>query len=169
VQNARLSLSGSATEPEPGLPIATGIFCRMLRVRPKEVQLERSLFFTASSVRYPTYKLARGSRRWAQGIPALGNWVGALIEDLAERHTPSTLEAYRSLKSHGLRSKKRGETMQGVKTRTDKSVSHQRGSANVADLGYKSHDEMLVKAQLVTTIAEILAERGYIQTKAAVP
>jgi len=57
--------------------------------------------------------------------------------------------------------------MQGVKTRTDKSVSHQRGSANVADLGYKSHDELLVKAQLVTTIAEILAERSYTQTKAA--
>ena len=55
-----------------------------------------------------------------------------------------------------------------MKTRTDKSVSHQRGSANVyADLGYKSADEMLVKAQLVTTIAEILAERGYTQTKAA--
>jgi hypothetical protein len=28
-------------------------------VRPKAVQLERSLFFTASSVRYPTYKPAR--------------------------------------------------------------------------------------------------------------
>jgi predicted XRE-type DNA-binding protein len=55
-----------------------------------------------------------------------------------------------------------------MKTRTDKSVSHQRGSTNVyADLGYKSADEMLVKAQLVTTIAEILAERGYTQTKAA--
>jgi hypothetical protein len=57
--------------------------------------------------------------------------------------------------------------MQGVKTRTDKSVSHQRGSANVcAHLGYKSADEMLVKAQLVTTIAEILAERAYTRTKA---
>jgi predicted XRE-type DNA-binding protein len=55
-----------------------------------------------------------------------------------------------------------------MKTRTDKGVSHQRGSANVyADLGYKSADEMLVKAQLVTTIAEILAERGYTQTTAA--
>ena len=55
-----------------------------------------------------------------------------------------------------------------MKTRTDKSVSHQRGSTNVyADLGYKSADEMLVKAQLVTTIAQILAERGYTQTKAA--
>jgi hypothetical protein len=54
--------------------------------------------------------------------------------------------------------------MQGIKTTTDKSVSHQRGSAKVADLGYKSHDELLVKAQLVTTIAEILAERGHTET-----
>jgi predicted XRE-type DNA-binding protein len=55
-----------------------------------------------------------------------------------------------------------------MKTRTAKNVSHQRGSTNVyADLGYKSADEMLVKAQLVTTIAEILTERGYTQTKAA--
>jgi predicted XRE-type DNA-binding protein len=36
-----------------------------------------------------------------------------------------------------------------------------------ADLGYKSAGEMLVKAKLVTTIAAILAERGYTQTKAA--
>jgi predicted XRE-type DNA-binding protein len=57
---------------------------------------------------------------------------------------------------------------QGMKIRTTKSVSHQRGSTNVyADLGYKSADEMLVKAQLVTTIAKILTERGYTQTKAA--
>jgi predicted XRE-type DNA-binding protein len=55
-----------------------------------------------------------------------------------------------------------------MRTRTAKSVSQQRGSTNVyADLGYKSADEMLVKAQLVTTIAEILTERGYTQTKAA--
>jgi hypothetical protein len=49
-----------------------------------------------------------------------------------------------------------------MKTRTDKNVSHQRGSTNVyADLGYKSPDEMLVKAQLVTnglTDQEIDAE-----------
>lgn len=56
-----------------------------------------------------------------------------------------------------------------MKTRRDKTVSHERGSGNVyADLGYKSADQMLVKAQLVTSIAEILAERGYTQTKAAV-
>jgi predicted XRE-type DNA-binding protein len=55
-----------------------------------------------------------------------------------------------------------------MKTRSDKSASHQRGSTNVyADLGYKFADEMLVKAQLVITIAEILGERGYTQTKAA--
>jgi len=55
-----------------------------------------------------------------------------------------------------------------MKSRTDKNVSHQPGSTNVyADLGYKSADEMLVKAQLVTMIAEILTERGYTQTKAA--
>ena len=55
-----------------------------------------------------------------------------------------------------------------MKTRTAKSVSHERGSTNVyADLGYKSADEMLVKAQLVTTIADILTERAYTQTKAA--
>ena len=55
-----------------------------------------------------------------------------------------------------------------LKTLTSKSVSHQRDGTNVyADLGYKSADEMLVKAQLVTTMAEILAERGYTQTKAA--
>jgi len=55
-----------------------------------------------------------------------------------------------------------------MKSRTDKNVSHQPGSTNVyADLSYKSADEMLVKAQLVTTIAEILTERDYTQTKAA--
>ncbi len=55
-----------------------------------------------------------------------------------------------------------------MKTRSVKGAGHQRGSTNVyADLGYKSADEMLVKAQRVTTIAEILAERGYTQTKAA--
>ena len=55
-----------------------------------------------------------------------------------------------------------------MKTRSEKRVSHERGSTNVyADLGYKSADEMLVKAQLVTTIAGILAERGLTQIKAA--
>jgi predicted XRE-type DNA-binding protein len=55
-----------------------------------------------------------------------------------------------------------------MKPRTDRSASHQRGSTNVyADLGYKSADEMLVKAKLVTPIAEILDELGYTQTRAA--
>ncbi len=55
-----------------------------------------------------------------------------------------------------------------MKTRTAKSASDQLGSRNVyADLGDKSADEMLVKAQLVTKIAEIVAERGYTQIKAA--
>jgi predicted XRE-type DNA-binding protein len=55
-----------------------------------------------------------------------------------------------------------------MKSRTTKSAGHRRGSTNVyADLGYKSAGEMLVKAKLVSTIAEILAERGYTQTKAA--
>jgi len=50
-----------------------------------------------------------------------------------------------------------------------KSMSHQSGSTNVyADLGYKAADDMFVKAQLVTTIAEILAERGLTQTQSAV-
>jgi predicted XRE-type DNA-binding protein len=55
-----------------------------------------------------------------------------------------------------------------MKTRTTKSAGHRRGTTKVyADLGYKSAGEMLVKAKLVTTITEILAERGYTQTKSA--
>jgi len=42
------------------------------------------------------------------------------------------------------------------------------GSRNVyADLGFADADEMLVKAQLVSKISEIIAERGYSQTEAA--
>jgi predicted XRE-type DNA-binding protein len=42
------------------------------------------------------------------------------------------------------------------------------GSRNVyADLGFPDADEMLVKAQLVNKISEIIAERGYSQTEAA--
>jgi predicted XRE-type DNA-binding protein len=45
---------------------------------------------------------------------------------------------------------------------------HESGSGNVyADLGIGDPEGMLVKAQLVTKIAEILAERGYTQTKAS--
>jgi predicted XRE-type DNA-binding protein len=55
-----------------------------------------------------------------------------------------------------------------MKARTERNGSARRGTTNVyADLGYKSADEMLVKAQLVSTIAEILTERGYTQTRAA--
>jgi predicted XRE-type DNA-binding protein len=42
------------------------------------------------------------------------------------------------------------------------------GSRNVyADLGYPDADEMLVKAQLVTKIAEIIQRRGLTQVEAA--
>jgi predicted XRE-type DNA-binding protein len=42
------------------------------------------------------------------------------------------------------------------------------GSRNVyADLGFANADEMLVKAQLVSKISEIIEERGYSQTEAA--
>ena len=42
------------------------------------------------------------------------------------------------------------------------------GSRNVyADLGFADADEMLVKAQLVSKISEIITERGYSQTEAA--
>ena len=42
------------------------------------------------------------------------------------------------------------------------------GSRNVyADLGFADADEMLVKAQLVSKVSEIIAERGYSQTEAA--
>lgn len=42
------------------------------------------------------------------------------------------------------------------------------GSRNVyADLGYRDADEMLVKAQLVSKIAEIIRRRGLTQVEAA--
>jgi predicted XRE-type DNA-binding protein len=42
------------------------------------------------------------------------------------------------------------------------------GSGNVyADLGYGDADEMLIKAQLVTKIAEIIKRKGLTQTQAA--
>lgn len=42
------------------------------------------------------------------------------------------------------------------------------GSTNVyADLGFPDAAEMLVKARLVAKIAEIIAEHGYTQTRAA--
>lgn len=46
--------------------------------------------------------------------------------------------------------------------------THEVGSRNVyADLGFPNADEMLVKAQLVSKISEIIEERGYSQTAAA--
>ena len=46
--------------------------------------------------------------------------------------------------------------------------SHDVGTGNVyADLGIDDPEGMLVKAQLVAKIAEILEEQGYTQTKAA--
>lgn len=42
------------------------------------------------------------------------------------------------------------------------------GTRNVyADLGFSDADEMLVKAQLVSKISEIIKDRGYSQTDAA--
>jgi predicted XRE-type DNA-binding protein len=47
-------------------------------------------------------------------------------------------------------------------------VSNVEEGMNVyADLGFKDADEMLVKAQLVVKIAEILRERGWSQQQAA--
>lgn len=47
-------------------------------------------------------------------------------------------------------------------------VPHEAGSGNVyADLDVPDADEMLIKAQLVASIASIIAEKAYTQTKAA--
>ena len=55
-----------------------------------------------------------------------------------------------------------------TRARSRKQATHRRGSTNVyADLGYRAPESMLVKAQLVTRIAELLAERGMPQTQAA--
>lgn len=51
-----------------------------------------------------------------------------------------------------------------VKTR----AMHTAGNANVyADLGYPDADDMLIKARLVTKLAELLKERGFTQIEAA--
>lgn len=48
------------------------------------------------------------------------------------------------------------------------SAIHRCGTTNVyADLGYRAPESMLVKAQLVSRVAELLAERGMTQTQAA--
>jgi predicted XRE-type DNA-binding protein len=55
-----------------------------------------------------------------------------------------------------------------MRSRPRKQPSHRRGSTNVyADLGYRTPESMLVKAQLVSRIAELLEERGLTQTRAA--
>jgi predicted XRE-type DNA-binding protein len=55
-----------------------------------------------------------------------------------------------------------------MRSRFRKQPSHRSGSTNVyADLGYRAPESMLVKAQLVSRIAELLAERGMTQTQAA--
>ena len=47
-------------------------------------------------------------------------------------------------------------------------VEVEKGSGNVyADLGYADADEMLIKAQLVSKIAEIIKRKGFTQTQAA--
>jgi predicted XRE-type DNA-binding protein len=52
--------------------------------------------------------------------------------------------------------------------RRKQSAAPEVGSRNVyADLGFADADEMLVKAQLVRKISEIVTERSYSQTEAA--
>ncbi len=52
------------------------------------------------------------------------------------------------------------------KAREDRAVYA--GGGNVyADLGYEDSDEMLVKAQLVSKIAEIIQRKGFTQVEAA--
>lgn len=47
-------------------------------------------------------------------------------------------------------------------------VQYRRGSTNVyADLGFRASGDMLLKAKLVTKIAELIAERDLTQSKAA--
>jgi predicted XRE-type DNA-binding protein len=55
-----------------------------------------------------------------------------------------------------------------MKAGSHKRASYRRGNANVyADLGYRAPETMLVKAQLVSRIAEILAESGLSRTQTA--
>src|SRR5262249_21017173 len=68
-------------------------------------------------------------------------------------------------------SKKRRKTMpraERTKTREENQVTIEPGSGNVfADLGLKTPEELLAKAELVQRIGEILAERKLTQTRAA--
>lgn len=55
-----------------------------------------------------------------------------------------------------------------MSARTREQASHTHGGPNIyADLGYRTPDRMLIKAQLVSRIAELLAERGMTQIQAA--
>ena len=52
----------------------------------------------------------------------------------------------------------------GMTAHSRKQATHRRGTTNVyADLGYRAPESMLVKAQLVSRIVELLAERGMTQ------
>jgi predicted XRE-type DNA-binding protein len=54
------------------------------------------------------------------------------------------------------------------KERVIKKIPVQKGSGDVyADLGYPDAEEMMVKAQLVTKIADIIRQRGLTQERAA--
>lgn len=56
----------------------------------------------------------------------------------------------------------------GMKARLHEQESQTHEGLNVyADLGYRDPDRMLIKAQLVSRIAELLAERVITQTQAA--
>jgi predicted XRE-type DNA-binding protein len=57
---------------------------------------------------------------------------------------------------------------QPMARRRKKTPALEVGSRNVyADLGFADADEMLVKAQLVSKISEIIEDRGFSQTEAA--
>jgi predicted XRE-type DNA-binding protein len=60
------------------------------------------------------------------------------------------------------------EEQNAMAKRRKQVATHEVGSRNVyADLGFPNADEMLVKAQLVNRISQIIDERGYNQTQAA--
>jgi predicted XRE-type DNA-binding protein len=55
-----------------------------------------------------------------------------------------------------------------TRRRSEAPIASEKGSGNVwADLGYADGDAMLIKAQLVTKIAEIIAKKGLTQQEAA--
>jgi predicted XRE-type DNA-binding protein len=55
-----------------------------------------------------------------------------------------------------------------MRAHSRKPATHRHGTDNVyVDLGFRAPESMFVKAQLVSRIAELLAERGMPQTQAA--